>query len=649
MKKSDLRREIKKKSSSYTDEQLFGSDYYQDILEGYVISVCERLHRIPNIHAYYDPNSDSTAQTDGNVIYQNTAGPLIRELDTRWKKHISNVGHTTHECGHILFTDFKNLNPLRDGWRKQELVFYPTTPVGGEEVKEYLDMHPNFKNVFVQIMDNLVNILEDIYEENCCYQYFDGLCAAGLKLANDQIFEKSKELATMLNAVLLGNVFLPHVITTITHLTGMGYEVKQNDELSQEMLDLKQDIDWFFHENKETIESLHWESDGIKRCMLFNKLFVELYRLMPQPPENEDMSESESQQVQNNQKGDGTEMPQGNTEGLSPKSLDQNAVEEAKENAKSMAASNSTMERYQQQDAQSIAESELILQEEMNHTKELEAEAKAIGHDFFNGYKFERKIKVDAGNIRNYNRIYSDIQKTSKNLVRKISNILKERQTEGYDSGYLMGQRFNAKDVFHNDGKYFSKQLVPDGQPDVAFGVLIDESGSMEYNDNWKKARQVAILFEDVLRQLNIPTIICGHDSDYHCILHSYVDFDTIDNNDKYRLVDIQARYGNIDGAAITYVGNKLLQRPEQRKVLIVISDGEPAGCSFYDSDDCNKDTTLAAQKYRKLGINVFGAIVDEYDSVAEIYDKKYAFDCRKDETLEKELIKLIKRYVLAK
>ena len=127
------------------------------------------------------------------------------------------------------------------------------------------------------------------------------------------------------------------------------------------------------------------------------------------------------------------------------------------------------------------------------------------------------------------------------------------------------------------------------------------------------------------------------------------MDFDTIDNNDKYRLVDIQARYGNIDGAAITYVGNKLLQRPEQRKVLIVISDGEPAGCSFYDSDNCNKDTTLAAQKYRKLGINVFGAIVDEYDSVAEIYDEKYAFDCRKDETLEKELIKLIKRYVLAK
>ena len=35
MKKSDLRREIKKKSSSYTDEQLFGSDYYQVMLFPY--------------------------------------------------------------------------------------------------------------------------------------------------------------------------------------------------------------------------------------------------------------------------------------------------------------------------------------------------------------------------------------------------------------------------------------------------------------------------------------------------------------------------------------------------------------------------------------------------------------------------------------
>jgi nitric oxide reductase activation protein len=163
-----------------------------------------------------------------------------------------------------------------------------------------------------------------------------------------------------------------------------------------------------------------------------------------------------------------------------------------------------------------------------------------------------------------------------------------------------MGQRFNARDVVHNDGKYFSRISVPDGKLRVCFGILVDESGSM-YGRKTESARRATILLEDTLRNLNVPFMICGHTTGWsdEVLIRSFVDFDTNDGKDRYRLADITAMYGNTDGGAITYVGEKLLKRPEEQKVLIVISDGQPSGTSFY-SYDYNEDTTMAVNYYRK-------------------------------------------------
>ena len=64
--------------------------------------------------------------------------------------------------------------------------------------------------------------------------------------------------------------------------------------------------------------------------------------------------------------------------------------------------------------------------------------------------------------------------------------------------------------------------------------------------------------------------------------LFSYAEFDGYDNDDKYRLMDISARGSNRDGAALRFVAEKLSKRPESVKLLILVSDGQPAADGYY-------------------------------------------------------------------
>ena len=183
------------------------------------------------------------------------------------------------------------------------------------------------------------------------------------------------------------------------------------------------------------------------------------------------------------------------------------------------------------------------------------------------------------------------------------------------------------------------------------FGVLVDESGSMGWSDHGaskaEKARKATILLEDTLRKLDVPFMIVGHTTKgYGVALKSYVDFDTNDGKDCYRLAGITGHNNNIDGAAISYVGEKLLKRPEEVKVMIVISDGRPCGGSYY-SENADTDTTLAIKHYRKKGVNVFGAIVDSFSSVSTLYGEEFCFDCSEGRELERQLCRLVKRYLV--
>lgn len=55
----------------------------------------------------------------------------------------------------------------------------------------------------------------------------------------------------------------------------------------------------------------------------------------------------------------------------------------------------------------------------------------------------------------------------------------------------------------------------------------------------------------------------------------------SIDKNDKYRLMDISARGSNRDGAALRYVAEQLSKREEEVRILILVTEGQPADSGY--------------------------------------------------------------------
>lgn len=88
---------------------------------------------------------------------------------------------------------------------------------------------------------------------------------------------------------------------------------------------------------------------------------------------------------------------------------------------------------------------------------------------------------------------------------------------------------------------------------------------------------------------------------------YSYAKFESIDQDDRYRMMYISARGSNRDGAALYYVTERLSGRPEEIKLMILVSDGQPAAPGYGGSaaeedlrgiklEYCQKEIVLSLQ-----------------------------------------------------
>ena len=81
----------------------------------------------------------------------------------------------------------------------------------------------------------------------------------------------------------------------------------------------------------------------------------------------------------------------------------------------------------------------------------------------------------------------------------------------------------------------FYKNALPNDAPQMAVGLLLDESGSMSSGDRTAYARAAAIILYDFCQALRIPVMVYGHSTRGSKVeLYSYGEFDAIDQNDKY-------------------------------------------------------------------------------------------------------------------
>ena len=234
----------------------------------------------------------------------------------------------------------------------------------------------------------------------------------------------------------------------------------------------------------------------------------------------------------------------------------------------------------------------------------------------------------------------------SKQLQRSVTQQLKDKRRGGKQTGLYMGRRLDTHALPRNDGRVFYKTALPSETPELAVALLLDESGSMSGNDRATSARATAIILYDFCQALNIPIIVYGHSTGYGSVeLFSYAEFDAIDRDDRYRMMDISARGSNRDGAALRFVAEQLAKRREDVRILILVSDGQPSDSGYYGSE-AEADLRGIRQEYQRKGLLfVAAAIGEDKANIQRIYGESF-LDITDLNKLPVALAEVVKRHI---
>lgn len=214
----------------------------------------------------------------------------------------------------------------------------------------------------------------------------------------------------------------------------------------------------------------------------------------------------------------------------------------------------------------------------------------------------------------------------------------------------FFGSQMNYQ-ALYDPGKRIFCNLEVRKKVNTAVALLIDMSGSM-IDKRIEQARLCALCLYEFCRSVGIPILIYGHHTDkrYRRVqnetvyLHSLAEFDA-NCNDKYRIAGIEADGCNRDGAAITFVGEKLAKRPEKIKLLFLISDGFP-NASCYSGKEAEADLLQIKEKLAKKRITMLtAAIGEDKEAIQRIYKEGF-LDISDLEQLPYILPKQILKYI---
>lgn len=246
-----------------------------------------------------------------------------------------------------------------------------------------------------------------------------------------------------------------------------------------------------------------------------------------------------------------------------------------------------------------------------------------------------------------YNELLDSVKLYSKRMQKGVLQVLKDMR-EGYTLHHRQyGPILEASEAYRVDNRYFANKKLPQDVPDMVVAVLVDESGSMWAGNKIQVAQRAAVLLHDFCLGIEIPVHIAGHHTRGNKVVYTtYTDYNAVGSLDRYRLMRMSCGGSNRDGMAVQIAAEHLQARPEQIKLLIVISDGLPNHTN-YGGSAAEKDIQEIVRKAKRQGIEVIGAAIDsDKDTIKRIYGDGF-LDITNLETLPKTLINIVKKRVV--
>lgn len=261
-----------------------------------------------------------------------------------------------------------------------------------------------------------------------------------------------------------------------------------------------------------------------------------------------------------------------------------------------------------------------------------------LKHAVLRNYQYEyAKKQRDKNRYEYYNN-----HRMVKNNIRQLSDMLKkalvmrdEVQETISDRGRIVPSRLWRIGRSH-DSRVFLRKLNHDNS-DFVVDVLIDASGSQR-----KRQGQVvmqAYILSEALSITNVPHRVMSFCTFWdYTILHRFREYED-DRSANENIFEYNTSSNNRDGLAIKAAGYELLNREEEHKILIVLSDGRPYDVILnrpnarnpqpYQGKYAISDTAFEVRKLRSKGVCVLGVFAgEEKDLPAEkkIFGKDFAY-----------------------
>lgn len=143
--------------------------------------------------------------------------------------------------------------------------------------------------------------------------------------------------------------------------------------------------------------------------------------------------------------------------------------------------------------------------------------------------------------------------------------------------------------------------------------LVRDTEGDMTVLD---LAREAAALLADALAKIGDPFAIHGFDSNgrHDVEYYRFKDFDApYDDKVKARLAGMTGQLSTRMGTALRHAATLLGRRPSHKKLLLLLTDGEPADNDVRDPQYLRFDTKKAVEELHKKGISTFCVSLDPH------------------------------------
>lgn len=253
-------------------------------------------------------------------------------------------------------------------------------------------------------------------------------------------------------------------------------------------------------------------------------------------------------------------------------------------------------------------------------------------------YQYEYAKRLRNKNIWLYHDKHRIVKRNISVLtdtLRKSLVLRSETQTVLSDRGQIVPSRL-WRIGRSRDAKLFEQEIKGEASEFVV-DVLIDASGS-QMSRQGEVALQAYIISE-ALSNVEIPHRVMSFCTFWdYTILHRFREYDdprTANEN----IFNYVTSSNNRDGLAIKTAGYGLLMREEEKKILIVLSDGKPYDVlvnrpnarnpKSYQGKEAISDTATEIRHLRNLEVSVLGVFAGEERDLAtekKIFGKDFAY-----------------------